>query len=192
MPDILTNQEMRSGRVVLIMGPPNAGKDTQAELLAHRLNGAYIGSGELIRREGEPRLMEIMARGDLIPAEDLRRLLGNAIQRVGIETPIVLAGTAKKPAEAHWLAEYLPSIDRWLDRVILIALSKEESVKRSQKRDGDRQDDDPLVQQERWDRYFAETMQSLNFFRERGVLAEVSGFGARDLVASRIDKILSN
>jgi adenylate kinase len=180
----------RSGRVVLIMGPPNAGKDTQADLLARKLGGEHIGSGDLIRREADPRLMAIMARGDLVPPEDLRRLLSRAIEGVHIDLPIILAGTAKKPAEARWLFDYLPSIDRWLDKVIVITLTREQSIERSRVRSGARDDDHPAVQAERWDRYGQETMESLAYFRNCGILCEIDGTGTREQVAARIDSAL--
>jgi adenylate kinase len=183
-------QTTRKGRVVVIMGPPNAGKDTQAQLLAHTLHGDYIGSGELIRREAEPRLMEIMARGDLVPAEDFRRLISKAIADVPLGRPTVLAGIAKRPEEASWLVEHLPSLGRWLDKVILITVGKEVSLLRSKSREGHRQDDNPDVQGVRWDRFYQQTSQSLEYFDHLGVLVRVNGEGSEAEVADVITSAL--
>jgi len=188
---ILSAKPVREGRVVVIMGPPNAGKDTQAHKLAKRIGGEYIGSGELIRAEAEPRLMAIMARGDLIPEEDFTRLIGQAIIEVPVQHPIVMAGITKKPAEAEWLTEFLPTVGRWLDRVIYLSLNQTISVDRSGQRGKGRDDDHPGVQDRRWHRFFTDTAQSLEFFRGLGVLVEIDGSRTIQEVETEIDRVLS-
>jgi adenylate kinase len=182
----------REGRVVVIMGPPNAGKDTQAHLLAEGLGGHMIGSGELIRTEADPRLLEIMARGDLIPEADFSRLIAQAIEKVPLDKPVVMAGITKKPGEALWLTDYLPSIGRWLDRVIYLNLSQDLSAHRSGNRGKGRDDDHPGVQERRWHRFFTETAQSLAYFRSLDLLVDVEGSGTVEQVAAEIDEVLSH
>lgn len=185
------SDQRQSGRVVVIMGPPNAGKDTQAHLLAKRIDAIYIGSGELLRREADPRVMAIMARGELVPPEDFRRLIGKAISEVPNDHGIVLAGIAKRPEEAEWLLEFLPGLNRWIDRVILIEISKEEAILRSAVRSKGRADDHPDVQGERWTHFYQKTKKSLEFFERKGLLSTIDGSGPPPEVARLIDKVLS-
>jgi adenylate kinase len=190
LPEGFQNPTPREGRVVVIMGPPNAGKDTQGELLSERVRGKYIGSGELIRSEASPRLMAIMARGDLVPEEDFRRLISHAIAEVPLDTPVILVGIAKRPEEARWLVEHLPTLGRWLDRVVLLMVSQHVAIERSGRRGAGRADDHPDVQAVRWARFFEKTQQSLDYFRELGYLSEVDAVGDVHDVADRIDQTL--
>jgi len=180
--------ESSQGRVIILMGPPNAGKDTQAFRLAEYMGGIHIGSGELLRREADPRVMEVMAKGELVSSDDFRRLVGHAIEKVPTIKPVVLAGIAKKPEEAHWIVEYLPTIGRRIDKVILLNITMDEAKRRSVERPGDRADDSPRVQELRWQRYFEMTKQSLEFFRGMGLLEEVDAQGSRAEVARRVDQ----
>lgn len=180
--------EQSTGKVIILMGPPNAGKDTQAHRLAQRMEGVHIGSGDLLRREADPRIMAIMARGELVSSEDFQRLIGQAIRKVPAPQAIILAGIAKKPEEARWIVEYLPTLGRRVDKVILLGITQEEAVRRSAVRPGERADDSPHVQELRWQRYFEMTRQSLEYFRGLGLLVEVDAEGARNDVADRVDE----
>ncbi len=175
------------GQVIIIMGPPNAGKDTQAHRLAMYMSGVHIGSGDLLRREANPRIMEVMAKGELVSSEDFQRLIGMAIEQVPSIKPIVLAGIAKKPEEARWIVEFLPTIGRRIDKVILLSITMDEAKRRSEVRPGERADDSPHVQELRWQRYFEMTKQSLAYFRDLGLLVEVEAQGSRSDVADRVD-----
>jgi adenylate kinase len=170
------------------MGPPNAGKDVQAERLAARLGAVHLSSGELLRKEKDPRLMALMATGALVPSADFERILSQAIAAVPAEQPIVLAGIAKKPGEAEWLLEQLPKLGRKLSKVVMITIDKEVSHERSRQRG--RFDDHPEVQDERWARFFEETMRSVEIFRKLGLVVEVDGSGTEDEVTELIGRAL--
>jgi adenylate kinase len=185
------DKSTRPGRVVVIMGPPNAGKDTQGELLATKLDATYIGSGNLIRNEADPRLMAIINRGELAPEEDFRRLISQAIAKVPLEKTVILVGIAKRPEEAKWLVEHLPTLGRWLDRVALIKISQEVGIERSLQRSHGRADDHPELQAFRWSRFYELTQQSLDYFRDLGLLTEVDGVGSLNEVEQRIERAIN-
>jgi adenylate kinase len=182
------HSSVTAGSVYIIMGAPNAGKDVQAERLALRLGAAHLGSGALLRADRDPRLMEIMARGDLVPEADFQRIITAAVAQVELERPIVLAGVAKKPGEAEWLLVHLPDIGRSITKVILITIDREVSHERSQKRA--RFDDHPEVQDERWERFYDETLRSTAVFRRAGLVVEVDGSGSPDHVAQLVAEAL--
>lgn len=177
-----------AGRVVVIMGAPNAGKDVQAERLAKRMGAAHLSSGDLLRKDNDPRLMEIMGNGGLVPEADFQRILSRGIAAVPMEQPIVLAGIAKKPGEAEWILEELPRLGRKLERVVMINIDREVSRQRSQARG--RFDDHPEVQDERWARFFEETMRSIEIFRKAGLVVDVDGSGTEDEVTDLIQGAL--
>lgn len=192
MTDISEGQaDMELGAsVYIIMGPPNAGKDTQAKRLADKMGGVCIGSGDLMRKEADPEIMAIMARGELVSSADFQRLMGKAIARVPRAIPIVLAGIAKKPAEARWIVEYLPTLGRRVEKVLLLSISMEEAMRRSQVRGAQRADDSEHVQEVRWRRFYEMTRQSLEYFRSFNLLYEVDAEGARDEVSARVDGVI--
>ena len=177
------------GRVIVIMGAPNAGKDVQAARLATRLGAVHLSSGDLLRRENDPRLIGIMAKGGLVPSEDFERIVSQAIGAVPLEQPIVLAGIAKKPGEAEWVLAELPRLGRRLDRVVMLTIDREVSRQRSLQRG--RHDDGPEVQDERWARFFEETMRSIEIFRQAGLVVEVDGGGAPDDVTELVEQALA-
>jgi adenylate kinase len=175
---------LAEGAVYIIMGAPNAGKDVQAERLAEKIGAKHLSSGALLREDNDPRLMAIMARGDLVPEEDFRRIIRDAVAKVPAAQPIVLAGVAKKPGEAEWLLEHLPEAGRSITGVVLLEIDREVSHERSMKRG--RFDDDPAVQDERWQRYYEETLRSMEVFDKAGLLVKVDGGGTPDEVTSLI------
>lgn len=174
----------KTAPVIVIMGAPNAGKDVQAERLAERIGAVHLSSGTLLRQEKDPRLMDIMAAGDLVPEADFQRIISKAVAAVSLAMPIVLAGVAKKPGEAEWLMEHLPETGRQLHKVVVLTIDREVSRERSLQRG--RFDDDPKVQDERWRLFYEETMRSIGVFRQAGLLVEVDGSGTPDEVTAKI------
>lgn len=179
--DVVAQPSHSAGSVYIIMGAPNAGKDVQAERLAMRLGAVHLSSGALLRASRDSRLMEIMARGDLVPEEDFQRIIRESVAQVPADQPIVLAGVAKKPGEAEWLLIHLPDVGRHITKVVLLHIDRDVSHDRSQKRG--RFDDDPKVQDERWERFYEETLRSTEVFGQAGLLVEVDGSGTPDEVA---------
>lgn len=178
----MSELQSQAAPVYIIMGAPNAGKDVQAERLAMRLQAKHLSSGELLRTGKDPRLMEIMARGDLVPEEDFRRIISEAVEQVPQDQAIVLAGVAKKPGEAEWLLEHMSEVGRSITKVVLLNIDREASRERSMKRG--RFDDNPAVQDERWERFYEETKRSTEIFDHAGLLVTIDGSGTPDEVSA--------
>ncbi len=180
---------MGVGRVIVVVGPPNAGKGTQVGLLAKRLGAVHFSAGDLIRRENDPRIMAIHDRGELIASEDIQRLVGAAIKAVPLEQPVVFDG-AKKLAEAEWLMDFLPQLGRRLNRVVSLVLDENEARRRSEARDGGRADDAAEVQGERWRLYRRDVTPAIDLYRRHNLLVEVDAAGTREQVAERVWRAL--
>jgi adenylate kinase len=177
--------------VVIVVGPPNAGKGTQSALLAERLGAVHFSTGDLLRAENQPDVMDKVNGGALAPSDYIRGLIKHAIERVDLSTPIVLDG-AKKLAEAQWLVDYLPSAGRHVDHVISLKITENESRRRSAKRADThgRPDDAQHVQDVRWEHYKQDVLPTLEFYRGQGLLLEVDALGTRDDVADRVVQAL--
>ncbi len=179
-----------TGLVIVMVGPPNAGKGTQVELLAEHLQAVHFSVGDLLRTENNPDIMGYLNEGGLVPSDHIRELLLQAISNVPLEQPIVFDG-AKKLAEAQWLVDFLPTVGRRLERVISLVLDEAEARKRSAKRASGRPDDAPELQGKRWRMYHEGVVPALDFYRSRGLLVEVDALGSVDEVAERVWQVLA-
>jgi adenylate kinase len=159
------------GDVILLLGPPNAGKKTQAIQLALYLFGVHIASGDLMRDGKEPHVAEIMAGGDLIDPSDFIRIIEPAIKAVPPTAPIILEGASRRPEEVKLLLDLIEEVGRRLRFVIVLNIDKELSFARSQVRWNGaerRRDDDPRVQARRWERWMNDTHRSIERYVEAG------------------------
>jgi adenylate kinase len=173
--------------VIVVVGPPNAGKGTQSSMLAEHLQAVHFSTGDLLRAENRPDIMDPVNGGALAPSEYIRALIKRAIDEVPRDQVIVLDG-AKKLAEAQWLLEYLPTIGRHVDHVISLQITEDESRRRSAMRASThgRADDAEHVQDVRWERYKEDVTQTLDFYRDKGLLLEVDAVGEPQQVTARV------
>ena len=176
--------------VVLILGPPAAGKGTQSRLLAEHLRAAHVSSGQALRESRDPAIVARLARGELARTEDFLRVVGDAIREVPATTPIVLDAVGRMLPEAEWLSATLDRLGRPLRRVLYLVVDEREARERSMRRGRD--DDDPSAQPLRWQRYREETVPVVEYYRRRGILTEVDGDGAVDDVAARVRDALES
>jgi adenylate kinase len=207
-------------RRIVLLGPPGSGKGTQGERLAQALGVPRIAAGDLLRDEikrGTPLGMQAksyMDRGDLVPLELVVRMIRARLTEVG-QNGFVLDGFPRNLAQAEALEQSVQ-----VDRIIHIALSREEVVRRlgsrwvceqcgrnynllSQRpgRAGlcdacggklvQRSDDRPDVVAKRYDtQYNSEIAGLLRFYEERGLLETVAGEGSVDEVYQRLWQVL--
>jgi adenylate kinase len=175
--------------VVLIIGPPGAGKGTQSALLAERLGASHLSSGQMLRDSRDPAITTVLARGELARTEDFLRVVGAALEAIPNDRPVVLDGVGRMLPEAEWLLATLDRLGRPLRRVIYLDVGDAEARKRARQRG--RADDDPSALPLRWQRFQEETVPVLDLYRTRGLLTEVDGTGSVDDVASRVAAALA-
>jgi len=174
-----------SNELVLLMGPPGAGKDTHAATLADEAGAVFTSTGQLMREANDPKLNAIMATGGLVPEEDLQRVLTDAIKSLEGH-PLILAGATKKPKEAAWLLQMLPEIDRRILVVVYLRLDAETGRQRIAQGGRGRADDDPAVQERRRVEFETETMQSLEIYWQAGLLKTVDATASPERVYERV------
>jgi len=183
---------------LLIMGPPGAGKGTQAVGLAQRIGGAHISTGDIFRENvaNETELgktaKQYMDAGKYVPDE-----VTNAMVRDRLKQPdaasFVLDGYPRTADQVAELDSILGDMGAQLDAVLLLVVSdREELVQRMIKRaeTSGRADDTEEVIRHRQDVYNQETAALVPIYRERGLLREVDGIGDIDEIARRIDTAL--
>ncbi|MES2358771.1 MAG: adenylate kinase [Gemmatimonadota bacterium] len=122
--------------IIVLLGPPGAGKGTQGELLAARLGIPKIATGDLFRaavREGTPLGLEakqFMDRGDLVPDSVILGILRDAIASPESARGAILDGAVRTVPQAEGLAEALASIGRKVDAVLLFEANHAELIRR--------------------------------------------------------------
>lgn len=136
-----------TGRTILLIGPPGAGKTTIAGQLAQVTGVAVIATGQQLRTEiraqsalGQ-RIEPLLEQGQLAPDSVMAELMRNWLQRIPIDQDCLLDGYPRSVAQAHMLETILADLDRRVDAVIVLTLDEASIVHRLSGRRICRRDD---------------------------------------------------
>jgi len=179
---------------LLIVGPPGAGKGTQAARIAEHFGIPTISTGDIfranIKNETElgKRVKAIVDAGDYVPDSLTNELVTDRLSEADATTGFLLDGYPRTPDQVRYLDELLASHGHKLDAVLRLVADQDEIVRRLRKRaiEQGRADDSEEAIRHRQEVYQRETAPVLEMFREQGLLLEVDGLGAVDDVTDRI------
>ena len=121
---------------IVLLGPPGAGKGTQAQRLASKLGIPQIATGDVLRaalREGTPRGLEAksyMDRGDLVPDEVILAIMKEALSGPEAKHGSILDGVVRTEPQAEGLNRVLKELGRKVDAVLFFDVADSELVKR--------------------------------------------------------------
>ncbi|GAA2097728.1 adenylate kinase [Microlunatus panaciterrae] len=179
---------------LLIMGPPGAGKGTQAKKIAEHYGIPAVSTGDIFRANvaaGTPLGLEakrIMAEGGYVSDEITNGIVANRLDEDDAEHGFLLDGYPRTLPQVHALDAMLGARGHRLDHVISLQADVDAIVERLKKRaelEG-REDDTEEAIRVRQEVYAKETAPLLAVFSERGLLVEVDGLGSMDEVSERI------
>ena len=183
---------------LLIMGPPGAGKGTQAGLVAEHYNIPAISTGDIFRamKTAETPLADqlraIMDSGGYVSDELTNAIVATRLTEPDCENGFLLDGYPRTVAQVGALDSELASTSRQLDAVISLLADVDEVVARLLKRaqiEG-RSDDNEDTIRVRLQVYAEQTAPLLEIYRARGILVEVDGLGPIDEVSERVFEAL--
>ncbi len=183
---------------LVLLGPPGAGKGTQATRIAARFGVPHVATGDIFRtnvRESTPLGVEAkqyMDRGHLVPDDVVIRMVSDRLAATDCEIGFLLDGFPRTVPQAIALEEVLRDGDRPLDLVLRFVVDDDEVVTRLSSRRSveGRSDDAADVVRHRLEEYHAKTEPLEFFYVERGLLRDVEAVGAIDEVTERAFKVL--
>jgi adenylate kinase len=173
---------------VVLLGPPGAGKGTQAQKLSEKLGVPQISTGDLFRKnisEGTPLGVEAkgyLDAGDLVPSELTNKLVEDRIQDEDAAAGFILDGYPRSVQQAKALDEMLKNHNTKLDAVLEFSVSEAELLERLKSRG--RADDTEEVIHNRMQVYRDETEPLLEYYSHNN-LQTVDAVGALDEVFAR-------
>jgi adenylate kinase len=181
---------------LIFLGPPGAGKGTQAKRLCEDRNLNHLSTGDMLRaqvKEGTElgvKAKEIMDRGELLP-DDLIISMVRSVLESGDEIRVLFDGFPRTTAQAEALDNLLNELGAPLKAVLLLDVPAEEVTQRLLKRaelEG-RSDDNEETIRKRLGVYTSQTEPLVSFYGERVV--SISGLGSIDEVYGRLSAAMS-
>lgn len=210
--------------IIVLLGPPASGKGTQAAILRERFGFYHFDTGKVLRQEvatgselGQT-IASYINRGDLVPIDIIRRLIGKFIETIGADR-IMFDGFPRNLDQARVLSAGLSELQRSLDHALYLNMGREELMSRIVNRrvcpqcgsiynlasappkadsvcdnDGEslvqRADDTEDVFARRLEVYFNETVPVLDYYRERKLLREIPANAPIEDLAGTIAGVL--
>ena len=185
---------------IIMMGPPGAGKGTQATVVADHFGIPAISTGDIFRTnvtEGTElgiKAKEYMDAGEYVPDEVTNLMVRNRIDEADAQPGFLLDGYPRTVAQVEELEAMVKNTGHRIDAAVVLTVDSEEVVQRLLQRaqtDG-RSDDTEEVIRRRQEVYAEQTEPLIQVYRDRGVLFEVDGMGEVDVVTERIFKALQD
>ena len=190
---------------LILLGPPGAGKGTQAQRLAKSLNIPQLSTGDMLRAAvaaGTPiglKAKAVMESGALVSDEIVVGIINDRIEEPDARRGFILDGFPRTLAQARALETMLAAKGLSLDAAIELTVDAAKLVERIVRRAQEaraagqpvRKDDDPEVFKSRLAAYERDTAAVTPFYRERSLLHEVDGMAPILDVAKAIDSVLS-
>ena len=168
---------MADARRVILLGPPNSGKGTQAAFVAERLGIPHISTGDMLREARDAgtelgeRVKSLLAAGELVDDDTMADLVAERLARPDAREGFLLDGYPRTMRQVHDLDRILGGTE--VEAVILIEVPEEVLVERGLGRG--REDDTEEVIRKRIRVYREQTEPLVDHFRNRGRLEEVDG-----------------
>ncbi|SOC89124.1 Adenylate kinase [Curtobacterium sp. 314Chir4.1] len=185
---------------LIIVGPPGAGKGTQAGRIAEAFGIPAVSTGDIFRKnvaEGTPlgvQAKAIMDAGDYVPDSLTNELVKSRLNEADAEGGFLLDGYPRTVGQVEYLDALLAEQGTGIDAVIQLVADQDELVGRLLKRaeEQGRSDDNEETIRRRQQVYTEQTAPIVAAYGERGLVVDVDGLGGIDEVGDRIQAALSS
>jgi adenylate kinase len=178
---------------LLIMGPPGAGKGTQAKILSQKYNLIHLSTGDILRKEIEKKsstgleAQKYMNAGNLVPDEVLLAMMYSTLTELQ-HKGVILDGFPRTIPQAEGLSGIFESLNQEIDGIINIQVDKDVLINRLVERakNSGRADDTKEVIVNRQNVYLELTAPLIEFYQKN--IIHIDGDGSIDQVTERILK----
>ena len=179
---------------VVLMGPPGAGKGTQAVVVAARLGVPHVSTGDIFRANvagGTPLGLEAqkyMDAGEYVPDSVTNAMVRDRLAEPDAEPGFLLDGYPRTPAQVDELAGMLAEHGTALDKVVELTVDTDEVVGRLVRRAAEqgRSDDTEDVIRRRQEIFAEQTAPLTALYAQQGLLVQVDGMGSVEDVTARV------
>ncbi len=185
---------------IILLGPPGAGKGTQAQRIVSDRGMVQLSTGDMLREaiangtELGLKAKAIMDRGDLVADDIILGMIREKLVSPECAAGVILDGFPRTVAQAEALDIMLAELDQRIDAVIELQVDEAALIDRIENRaretGGARADDNAEVLKKRLAVYHELTAPILPYYGDRGMVQVVDGMQPIETVASRIDEIL--
>ncbi|HAG81185.1 MAG TPA: adenylate kinase [Cyanobacteria bacterium UBA12227] len=179
---------------LIFLGPPGAGKGTQAQRLAEVLRIPHISTGEILRSavaDKTPlgqKAQAYMDRGELVPDELLLDLIGDRLNQPDAEKGWILDGFPRNVSQASFLEKLLQELNQTCNCAINLEVPDEILLDRLLGRG--RLDDTPETIRTRLEVYRHQTAPVIEFYRERALLRIIDGDRPMEEVTDSLEQVI--
>ncbi|MCD4525671.1 adenylate kinase [Nocardioides sp. cx-173] len=179
---------------LIMMGPPGAGKGTQAKFVADHFKIPAISTGDIFRANVSQgtelglKAKQYMDAGDYVPDEVTNLMVRNRIDEADAVSGFLLDGYPRTLSQVEELDGMIKFTGHELDAVVVLTVDQDEIVQRLLQRakvEG-RADDTEDVIRKRQELYVEQTEPLIEVYRGRGILIELNGMGEVSEVTQRI------
>ena len=179
---------------IIILGPPGAGKGTQAAKIADHLNIPAISTGDIFRANVAERTelgqtaQRYMDAGEYVPDEVTNAMVADRLGAEEVDAGFLLDGYPRTEVQVAELDRILAERGGKIDVVVELTADTDEVVARllSRAKDQGRTDDTEDVIRRRLEVYAEQTAPLVALYRDRGLLVAVDGLGSVDDVTARL------
>lgn len=183
---------------LIFMGPPGAGKGTQAKVIADYFGIPQISTGDILRsaiQNGTSLGLEakkFMDAGELVPDAVVIGIVRDRVVQPDTTTGYILDGFPRTTEQAEALKKILADLGKGLDAAINIDVAEAELVRRLLDRaqiEGRADDTEPVIKN-RLMNYEKQTRPLIDYYRKEGLLRQIDGVGAMEEITGRIKAAL--
>ncbi|MFI0849190.1 adenylate kinase [Mesorhizobium sp. IMUNJ 23232] len=189
---------------LILLGPPGAGKGTQAQRLVEKYGIPQLSTGDMLRaavKAGTPvglKAKAVMDAGELVSDSIVNAIVAERIDQDDCRNGFILDGYPRTLAQADAVQAMLSERKQRLDAVIEFVVDDKELINRIAQRAEKakaagqpvRKDDEPAVVPERLREYYKKTAPLIGYYYAKGMLKTVDGMADIDTVTQAIEGIL--